>query len=70
MSHVQETSCCGHTGVSTQCMEALSSLTVCSVDVAVSGPGTDQDGSSTLGALHEGQVPDGAVVHAELQVRT
>lgn len=61
-------SCCSRTGVSAQGVKALSPLTVRCVDVAVSSPGTDQDGSSTLRALHEGQVPDGTVMHAELQV--
>lgn len=50
-------------------MQTLSSLTVGGVDVTVSGSGADQDGSSTLGTLHEGQVSDCAIVHAELQVR-
>lgn len=61
-------SCCKRTSVSTQGVKALSSLTVCCVDVAVSSTSTDQDGSSTLRALHEGQVPDGTIMHAELQV--
>jgi len=49
-------------------MKALSSLTVSGVDVTVSSPGTDQDGSSTLRALHESQVPYGTIMHAELKV--
>lgn len=56
--------------MSAEGVEALSSLAVGGVDVTVSGPGADQDGAPALGALHEGQVPDGAVMHAELQVRT
>lgn len=59
-----------HTRVSTEGVEALSSLAVGGVDVTVSGSGADQDGAAALGALHEGQVPDGAVMHAELQVGT
>ena len=55
--------------MSAEGVQALSPLTVGGVDVAISGPGTDQDGSSALGPIHEGQVADGAVMHAELQVR-
>ena len=55
--------------MSAQGVKSLPALAVCGVDVAVSGPCADQDGPPTLGALHEGQVPDGAVMHAELQVR-
>lgn len=58
----------GRTSVAAQRVEPLPPLAVCGVDVAVSGAGADQDGPPALGALHEGQVPDGAVVHAELQV--
>lgn len=54
--------------MSTKGVKTLSSLTVCCVDVTVSSPCTDQDGPSALRALHEGQVPDGTVMHAELQV--
>lgn len=56
------------TCVSTQGVQTLSPLTVRGVDVAVSSSGADQDGASALWTLHEGQVSDGAVVHAELQV--
>ena len=49
-------------------MKALTSLTIGGVNVAVSSPGTDQDGSSTLGSLQECQVPDGTIMHAELQI--
>lgn len=59
----------GRTGVAAQSVKPLPSLTVRGVDVAVPGARADQDGPPALGALHEGQVPDGAVVHAELQVR-
>lgn len=59
----------GYTSVSAQGVESLPSLTVCGVDVAVPGPCADQDGPPALRTLHEGQVPDGAVMHAELQVR-
>lgn len=59
----------GRTSVAAQRVKPLPSLTVCGVDVAVSGARADQDGPPALGALHEGQVPDGAVMHAELQVR-
>lgn len=52
--------------MSTQGVQALSSLTVGGVYVAVSGSSADQDGSSALRTLHEGQVPDGTIVHAEL----
>lgn len=58
----------GRTGVAAQSVKPLPSLTVRGVDVAVSGARADQDGPPALGALHEGQVPDGTVVHAELQV--
>lgn len=54
--------------MSTEGMQTLSSLAVGGVDVTVSGSGTDQDGSPAFWTLHEGQVSDGAVVHAELQV--
>lgn len=57
-----------HACVSTQCMKTLSSLAVSGIDVAVSGSSTDQDRSSTLRALHEGQVPNSTIMHAELQV--
>lgn len=56
------------TCVSTEGVQTLSSLAVGGVDVTVSGSGTDQDGSPAFWTLHEGQVSDGAVVHAELQV--
>lgn len=56
------------TCVPTERVQPLSSLTVGGVDVAVSSPGADQDGPATLWTLHEGQVSDGAIVHAELQV--
>lgn len=56
------------TCVSTERVQPLPSLTVSGVDVTVPGSGADQDGSSTLWTLHEGQVSDGAIVHAELQV--
>lgn len=56
------------TSVSAQGVQALSPLTVCGVDVAVPSPSADQDGAPALRSLHEGQVPDGAVMHAELQV--
>lgn len=56
------------TCVSTEGVQTLSSLTVSGVDVTVSSSGANQDGSSTLWTLHEGQVSDGAVMHAELQV--
>lgn len=59
----------GRTSVSAQGVKSLPSLAVCGVDVTVSRACADQDGPPALGALHEGQVPDGAVVHAELQVR-
>ncbi len=54
------------TCVSTEGVQTLSSLTVGGVDVTVSSSGADQDGSPTLWTLHEGQVSDGAVMHAEL----
>lgn len=54
--------------MSAEGVQTLSSLTVCGVDVTVSGSGADQDGSSAFRALHEGQVSNGAIVHAELQV--
>lgn len=57
------------TCVATERVQPLSSLTVGGVDVTVSSSGADQDGPSTLWTLHEGQVSDGAIVHAELQVR-
>lgn len=56
------------TCVSTESVQTLPSLAVSGVDVTVSSSGADQDGSSTLWAFHEGQVSDGAVMHAELQV--
>lgn len=58
----------GCTRVSAQGVQTLSSLTIGGVDVTVSSTGADQDGSSAFWALHEGQVSDGAVMHAELQV--
>lgn len=58
-----------HTCVSTECVQTLSSLAVGSVDVAVSSSGADEDGPPTLWPLHEGQVSDGAVMHAELKIR-
>lgn len=54
--------------MSTEGVQTLSSLAVCGVDVTVSGPGTDQDGSSTFRPLHEGQVSYGTVMHTKLQV--
>lgn len=57
------------TRVSAECVQTLSPLAIGGVDVTVSSSGADQDGSSALWTLHEGQVPDGAVMHAELQVR-
>lgn len=54
--------------MSAERVQTLAPLTVGGVDVTVSSSGADQDGSSTLRTLHEGQVSDGAVVHAELQV--
>lgn len=58
------------TCVSTEGVQTLSSLTVRGVDVTVTGSGADQDGSSTFWTLHESQVSDGAIMHAELQVWT
>jgi hypothetical protein len=57
------------TGVSTERVQTLASLTVRDVDVAVPRPRADQRRAARAPALHEGQVPDGPVVHAELQVR-
>lgn len=57
------------TCVSTEGVQTLPSLTVGGVDVTVPGSGADQDGSSTLRTLHEGQVSDCAIMHAELKVR-
>ena len=54
--------------MSAERVQTLAPLTVGGVDVTVSSSGADQDGSSTLRTLHEGQVADGAVMHAELQV--
>lgn len=59
----------GRTSVAAQRVQPLPSLAVGGVDVAVPSARADQDGPAALGALHEGQVPDGAVMHAELQVR-
>lgn len=55
--------------MATERVQSLASLAVSGVDVTVSGAGADQDGSSALWTLHEGQVSDGAIMHAELQVR-
>lgn len=59
-----------YTCMSAKGMKTLSSLAVSGVDVTVSSSGADQNGPSTFGPLHEGQVSNGAVVHAELQVGT
>ena len=57
------------TGVAAERVQALAPLTVRDVDVAVPRPRADQGRAARAAALHEGQVPDGPVVHAELQVR-
>ena len=54
------------TCVTAESVQPLASLTVGGVDVAVPRPGTHQDGPPALGPLQEGQVPDRAIVHAEL----
>lgn len=56
------------TCVSIEGVQALTSLAVGGVDVTVSCSSTDQDGSSTFRTLHESQVSDSTVMHAELQV--
>ena len=55
--------------MATERVQTLAPLAVSGINVAVPGSGTDQDGPPALRALHEGQVSDGAIMHAELQVR-
>lgn len=58
-----------YTCVPTERVQALPPLAVGGVDIAVPRTSADQDGPTALGTLHEGQIANGAVMHAEFQVR-
>ena len=59
-----------HTGVAAQRVQALPSLAVGGVNVAVPCPGAYQNSPAALWAFHKHQVSDRPIVHAEFQIRS
>lgn len=57
-----------HTGMSTQSMQALSSLTIGCVDVTIPCSSTYQNSSATFRAFHKCQVSYRPIMHTKFQI--
>lgn len=59
-----------HTGMPTQSMEALSSLTIGCINVTIPCSSTYQNSSTTFWAFHKCQVSNCPIMHTKFQIRS